>query len=407
MSWLSFFTSAGRAAAKESAAAAKVLSKSGAEMAEEAVRSVGVHAGQAERVAEESMKTAESLHRSASEVAEEVARIASKGTHTAEEIKSAEILSRVSKTLTEASGAAARGVKEASAEAERLAQVSAKTMESAQKIGEQAVKGKSAAEKLAATKLYALYGIGGYALINKMFYGKGLVGTAGEFILDDQKEGEGIGHSVWRQLVGDKAADKSLMGAGVDTVFGDGTYDGSVAMLKNGGAAVGNTFSGISDTLQGFLHRAGGPGVPYPANQYYDPSYYNVVANPQNYAGLSGVRAFMQQAALLNGGLDGVFGRLNAMTGKNNINAFNLAEMALAAFLTFGPFGKIAKIGGLFLGANSYKNMSKDTGIDVSQSVVRTQQQQMEMMRGVVPQSQYQMPMEEEPENVVHRSRSI
>lgn len=406
MSWLSVFTSAGRAAVKESATAAKVLTKSGAEMAEEAARSVGVHAGQAERVAEESARAVESLNRSATEVAEEVARIARSGVKEEGAIKSAEILSRVSKTLQEASKTAAGNVERAAAAGERLSQSAAKTMESAQKISEQAAKGKSAAEKLAATKLYALYGVGGYLLYNKVFNGKGLVGSAGEVILDEQKEGEGIGHSVWRQLVGDKAADKSLVGAGVDTMFGDGTYDGSLAMLKNGGNAVGNTFSGISDTLQGFLHQAGGPGMPYPTNQYYDPSYYNVVANPQNYAGLSGDRAFLQQAALMNG-MDGVFGRLNAMTGKNNINAFNLAEMALAAFLTFGPFGKIAKIGGLFLGANSYKNMSQEREVqNVAQSVIRSQQQQMEMMRGNgVPQ--YQMPMDEEPENVIHRSRSV
>ena len=405
MSWLSVFTSAGRAAAKESAAAAKVLTKSGAEMAEEAVRSAGVHVGQAERVAEESARAVEQLNKSATDVAEEVARIARSGVKDEGAIKSAQILASASKTIQDAAKTAAGNAERAAAVSERLSQTASKTIKSAQEIGEQAAKGKTAAEKLAATKLYALYGVGGYFLYNKIVNGKGFVSSAGDAILDDQKEGEGIGHSVWRQLVGDKAADKSLMGAGVDTVFGDGTYDGSVAMLKNGGNAVGNTFSGISDTLQGFLHRAGGPGMPYPANQYYDPSYYNVVANPQNYAGLSGDRAFMQQAALLNGGLDGVFGRLNAMTGKNNINAFNLAEMALAAFLTFGPFGKIAKIGGLFLGANSYKNMSHEREIqNVAQSVARGAEQRY----GVVPQPQYQQPMmEEESEKIVHRSRSI
>lgn len=335
MSWLSVFTSAGRAAAKESAAAAKAMSRSAAEMAQEATRVAATDA----------------------------------------------------------------------AKAEKLVQMSSKLSETAEKAGAAAKTGKSSQEKLASAKLWTLYGFGGYALGNKVINGKGFASSATDLVLDDQKEGEGIGHSVWRQLVGDKAADKSLMGAGVDTVFGDGTYDGSVAMLKNGGNAVGNTFSGISDTLQGFLHRAGGPGMPYPSNQYYDPSYYNVVANPQNYAGLSGDRAFMQQAALLNGGLDGVFGRLNAMTGKNNINAFNLAEMALAAFLTFGPFGKIAKIGGLFLGANSYKNMSHEREIqNVAQSVARGAEQRY----GVVPQPQYQQPMmEEESEKIVHRSRSI
>ncbi len=336
MSWLSIFTSAGRAAAKEAGQTAKILSKSSAELAEEAVRAAGTDV----------------------------------------------------------------------AKAERLAAVSSKLSESAEKVASSAKSSKSSTEKLASAKLYGIYGVGGYALYNKVFNGKGLVGSAGDVILDDQKEGEGLGNSVWRQLVGDKAAEKSLVGAGVDTVFGDGSYEGSLAMLKNGGNAVGNTFSGITDTLQGFLHQAGGQGMPYPANQYYDPSYYNVVANPQNYAGLTGDRAFLQQSSLLNG-MDGVFGRLNAITGKNNINAFNLAEMALAAFLTFGPFGKIARIGGLFLGANSYNSMNKQ-----AQSVNRQQGQSLREAEalGLVrlqPVPQYQMPMEEEPENVIHRSRSI
>lgn len=342
MSWLSFFTSAGRAAAKESAAAAKAMSKSAAEMAEQATRMAATDAAQAEKLVQMSTK--------------------------------------LSKAAEEA-GTAAKGAK------------------------------MSNVEKLALAKLYGVGGFVLYGVGNKAINGKGFLSSATDMVLDDPKEGEGIGGNMWRQLVGDKAADKSLMGAGVDTVFGDGTYDGSVAMLKNGGNAVGNTFSGISDTLQGFLHRAGGPGVPYPANQYYDPSYYNVVANPQNYAGLSGDRAFMQQASLLNGGLDGVFGRLYAMTGKNNINAFNLAEMALAAFLTFGPFGKIAKISGLFLGANSYKNMSVEREHQkmLDNIALRTQQQLLERLRESGVNSPYlQQPMvEEEPENVVHRSRGI
>lgn len=332
MSWLSIFTSAGRAAAKESAAAAKAMSRSAAEMSVEASRIAATDA----------------------------------------------------------------------AKAEKLVQMSSKLAESAEKTG--GVVKKTAQEKLASAKLWALYGIGGYAIGNKVLNGKGVLSSGSGLLLDDQKDGEGIGQSVWRQLVGDKAADKSLMGAGVDTVFGDGTYDGSVAMLKTGGHAVGNTFSGISDTLQGFIHRAG-VGMPYPTNQYYDPSYYNIVANPQNYAGLSGDRAFMQQAALMPGGFDGVFRRLNAMTGKDNINGFNLAEMALSAFLTFGPFGKLSKLAGMLLGVNSYKSMSKNNGVNVSQSAVRMQQQQMDTMRGVAPQSQ--MPIEEEPETVIHRSRSI
>lgn len=332
MSWLSLFTSAGRAAAKESAVAAKAMSRSAAEMAQEATRVVTTDA----------------------------------------------------------------------AKAEKIVQMSSKLAESAEKTG--GVVKKTAQEKLASAKLWALYGIGGYAIGNKVLNGKGVLSSGSGLLLDDQKDGEGIGQSVWRQLVGDKAADKSLMGAGVDTVFGDGTYDGSVAMLKTGSHAVGNTFSGISDTLQGFIHRAG-VGMPYPTNQYYDPSYYNIVANPQNYAGLSGDRAFMQQAALMPGDFDGVFRRLNAMTGKDNINGFNLAEMALSAFLTFGPFGKLSKLAGMLLGVNSYKSMSKNNGINVSQSAVRMQQQQMDTMRGVAPQSQ--MPIEEEPETVIHRSRSI
>lgn len=333
MSWLSLFTSAGRAAAKESAVAAKAMSRSAAEMAQEATRVVTTDA----------------------------------------------------------------------AKAEKIVQMSSKLSQTAKEAG--TVVKKSSQEKLASVKLWAISGLGAYALGNKVINGKGLASSATELVLDDRKEGEGLGQSVWRQLVGDKASDKPLMGAGVDTVFGDGTYDGSVALLKNGGAAVGNTFSGISDSLQGFLHQAGGPGMPYPTNQYYDPSYYNIVANPQNYAGLSGDRAFMQQAALMPGGFDGVFRRLNAMTGKDNINGFNLAEMALSAFLTFGPFGKLSKLAGMLLGVNSYKSMSKNNGINVSQSAVRMQQQQMDTMRGVAPQSQ--MPIEEEPETVIHRSRSI
>ena len=342
MNWLSFFTGAGRAAAKESSAAAKMMSRSAAEMAEQATRVAATDAAQAEKLVQMSTKLSEAA---------------------------------------EKAGTAAKGVK------------------------------MSNAEKLAAAKLYGAGGLVLYGVGNKAINGKGFLSSATDMVLDDPKEGEGLGGNVWRQLVGDKAADKSLMGAGVDTVFGDGTYDGSVAMLRNGGNAVGNTFSGISDTLQGFLHRAGGPGMPYPSNQYYDASYYNVVANPQNYAGLSGDRAFMQQVSLLNGGSGGFLSHLNALTGKNNINAFNLAEMALAAFLTFGPFGKIAKIGGLLLGANSYKSMSveREQQKMLDSLGVKTQQQLLQQLRESDVNSPYlQQPMvEEEPENIVYRSRSI
>lgn len=406
MSWLNFFTSVGKTAVKESAEAAKVLSKSGTEMAEQAARSVGVHAGQAEQVAEQAMKSSESLNRSASQVADEVARMAQKGNLTAEELKTAETLSRVSKNLTEASSTAAKNVKEAASTAEHLTQSSAKAMESAKTIGEQSGKTKSMADKYAAHKLYAMYGVGGYLLFNKVFYGKGLLGSASEVVLDDPKEGEGMTQAFWRQLVGDSAAEKPLVGAGVDTIFGDGTYDGSVALLKRGGNAVGDTFTGISDTLQGFLHRAGGPGMPYPQTPYYDPTYYNVAANPQNYAGLTGERAFVQQASLM----DGVYGRLNNLTGMSNINGFNLAEMALAAFLTFGPFGKIAKIGGLLLGANSYKSMNQSSSVTRQQqnSVNRSQEEQQILRRYYQSlESQSKQPTEEVQDNIVYRSRSI
>lgn len=336
MSWLSIFTSAGRAAAKQSAIAAKAMSRSAAEMSVEASRIAATDA----------------------------------------------------------------------AKAEKLVQMSSKLAESAEKTG--GVVKKTAQEKLASAKLWALYGIGGYAIGNKVLNGKGVLSSGSGLLLDDQKDGEGIGQSVWRQLVGDKAADKSLMGAGVDTVFGDGTYDGSVAMLKTGGHAVGNTFSGISDTLQGFIHRAG-VGMPYPANQYYDSSYCNVVSIPQNYAGLSGDRAFMQQSALMNGSSGGFFNRLKAMTGMNNINGLNMAEMALAAFLTFSPFGKLAKIGGLLLGVNSYKSMCNESnkqGYNQHMSQNQSMSQAAEQ-RSIITQQQYQMPTEEASENVIHRSRSI
>lgn len=405
--WKYLFTG-GKAAAKESAEAVKVLSKSGAEMTEQAARSVGVHAGQAENVAEQAMRSSESLNRSASEVADEVARLSQKGNLTAEELKTVETLSRVSKNLTDASTTAAKNVKEAASTAEHLLQSSTKVVESAKTMGEQATKTMSMTEKLAANKLYAMYGIGGYFLYNKIFNGKGFISSATDFVLDEHNEGEGVTQSLWRELVGDKAAEKPIVGAGMDTIFGDGTYDGSVALLKSGGNAVGDAFTGISDTLQGFLHRAGGVPTPYPSSPYYDSSYYNVAANPQNYAGLAGDRSFLQQASFL----DGLFGRLNNMTGMGNINGLNLAEMALAAFLTFGPFGKIAKVGGLLLGANSYKSMNKHQDYSVSrqqQSSVNRRQTEQQLLGGSLPsrQEQQQLPYEEEENHTVYRSRSI
>lgn len=277
MSWLNYFTTAGKAAKASRAAIADAT---------------------------------ESLARSTTVIAEEATKLAVKG---------------------DAAGAA------------KLLEQASQTVKQSKDLS--AGKVLSETEKLAQLKRYGLIGGAGFLAYEKGVNGHGLLSTTAGMLLDTPEEGQGYVNKQWETFVGKHNAEKGLAELGVDAFLGDGSYQHATDEM-------GEAYHGISDRLSGFFSRPGQQPMPYPAQQGYDPAYFNAVNNPQAQVNQGG---FLSRWGAATNGLN-VPEYLSGLTG-GHVTYNNLAQAIVGTFLTFGPFGKLAKLGGLLLGFNGYRSM--------------------------------------------------
>lgn len=262
--------------------------------------------------------------------------------------------------------------------AEKAGELASKDAAGAAKLLEQASKtvqeGKallntetiSEAEKLAKLKRYGIIGAAGFLGYEKIVEGHGIVSSTAGMLLDTPEEGQGYLSKQWETFVGKHNAKKGFAEFGVDAFLGDGAY-------QHAADTVSDKFHGISDTLSGFFVREGETvPMPYPAQQYYDPQYYLAATNPNANINQGGFLSRWNAATKdINYNLPEWF---NKLTGAN-ANFKNMAEAIVGVALAFSPFGKLAKFGGILLGAKGFSSMF--SGQKQQQYVTATQQLQM------------------------------
>lgn len=224
----------------------------------------------------------------------------------------------------------------------------------------------SEAEKLAKLKRYGIIGAAGFLGYEKIVEGHGVVSTTAGMLLDTPEEGQGYVSKQWETFVGKHNAKKGLAEFGVDAFLGDGSYQYAVD-------TVSDKYHGINECLSGFFARPGeNVPMPYPAQQGYDPQYYLAVNNPNADIKQGGFLSRWNAATKdINYNLPEWF---NKLTGAN-ANFKNMAEAIVGVALAFSPFGKLAKFGGILLGAKGFSSMFN--GQQQQQYVTATQQLQM------------------------------
>jgi len=210
-------------------------------------------------------------------------------------------------------------------------------------------------------------------------------------LLDTPEKGQGYLSKQWETFVGKHNAEKGLAELGVDTFLGDGSY-------RYASNEMGEAYHGISDRLSGFFSRPGQQPMPYPAQQGYDPAYYNAVNNPQAQVNQGG---FLSRWGAATQGFD-LPNYISQVTG-GHMTYTNLAQAIVGTFLTFGPFGKLAKLGGLLLGFNGYRDMFQGQGQGVAV------QQNYGQNNGLNRQQLFEAIIEEqrEREETIHRNRGL
>lgn len=311
MSWLSYFTTAGKAA-------------------------------KASRVAVSD--ATEALARSTTALAEEAGKLAAKG----DAAGAAKLLEQASQTVKQTKDLSAGHVL-------------------------------SETEKLAKLKRYSLIGGVGFLAYEKGVNGHGLLSTTAGMLLDTPEEGQGYLNKQWETFVGKHNADKGLAEFGVDAFLGDGSYQHATDEM-------GQAYHGISDRLSGFFSRPGQQPMPYPAQQGYDPAYYQAVNNPQAQVNQGG---FLSRWGAATNGLN-LPEYFSGLTG-GHVTYNNLAQAIVGTFLTFGPFGKLAKLGGLLLGFNGYKSMFPSQQQTVQQQGQQYGLQYAPMVAAVQPYDEEQV----------------
>lgn len=289
--------------------------------------------------------------------------------------------------------------------AEKAGELASKDAAGAAKLLEQASKtvqeGKallntetlSEAEKLAKMKRYGIIGAAGFLGYEKLIEGHGVVSSTAGLLLDTPEEGQGYLNKQWETFVGKHNAEKGLAEFGVDAVMGDGSY-------RQAADTMSDKYHGISERLSGFFSRPGQQPMPYPAQQGYDPAYYQAVNNPQAQVNQGG---FLSRWGAATNGFS-LPEYLSGLTG-GNVTYSNLAQAIVGTFLTFGPFGKLAKLGGLLLGFNGYKNMctsQQQASLHQQQGYGQgLSQQQFNMLMVTKQQNDY------DEQQVIHRGRGM
>lgn len=249
----------------------------------------------------------------------------------------------------------------------------------------------SEAEKWSKIKRYSIVGGAGFLGYKKFVEGEGVMSSAADVLLDTPEKGQGYLSKQWETFVGKHNAEKGLAELGVDTFLGDGSY-------RYASNEMGEAYHGISDRLSGFFSRPGQQPMPYPAQQGYDPAYYNAVNNPQAQVNQGG---FLSRWGAATQGFD-LPNYMSQVTG-GHMTYTNLAQAIVGTFLTFGPFGKLAKLGGLLLGFNGYRDMFQGQGQGVAV------QQNYDQNNGLNRQQLFEAIIEQqrEREETIHRNRGL
>lgn len=250
----------------------------------------------------------------------------------------------------------------------------------------------SEAEKLSKLKRYGIIGAAGFLGYEKLIEGHGVVSSTTGLLLDTPEEGQGYINKQWETFVGKHNAKKGLAEFGVDAFLGDGSYQYAVD-------TVSDKYHGITECLSGFFARPGeNVPMPYPAQQGYDPQYYMATNNPNAQVNQGG---FLSRWGAATQGFD-LPNYMSQVTG-GHMTYTNLAQAIVGTFLTFGPFGKLAKLGGLLLGFNGYRDMFQGQGQGVAV------QQNYDQNNGLNRQQLFEAIIEQqrEREETIHRNRGL
>lgn len=235
-------------------------------------------------------------------------------------------------------------------------------------------------------------GVGGFGIYH-MVTGKGLVDVAGNTVLGEEYEKEGLAGVIKKKTTGQAGQDKGLVEGVVDTGMGEGTYQKIGNSAEQVVDTVGDSVRAARDTAGNLI--SGTVGVVRNAmdGSQQQPMY----VDPNT--------GYMPQQTMMNGGasqftnpFSSISQMVGGLTGMGNTNSMNLAALLASGFLMFGNFGWMGKVISLLTGNMALKSMRQQPAY-VSQQNYQ-QQQSYPFQVAVNPQPQ-------ENNDVIPRSRHI
>lgn len=238
-------------------------------------------------------------------------------------------------------------------------------------------------------------GVGGFGIYH-MITGKGLVDVAGNTILGEEYEKEGLAGVVKKKATGTAGADKGLVEGVTDAAMGEGTYqkigdtaDQVVDSVGNGVRAARDAAGNLISSAAGAVQGMAGGGQQQPT--YADPN-----------------TGYVPQQTMMNGGVSQFTGMFNSvlqmignMTGSN-VTMTNLAGLIASAYMMMGPFGWMGKIASLLTGNMALKSMRQQPAYAIPQQGYYPQIQQQPYYPAV-----QENPQQQEDNNPVYRSRHL